>query len=273
MAKYIRTARHKRVKEKKDNVEKKVFVDDASIPSNYNETKITLIARDPYWIYAYWEIAPNSFAELKKQISDELDRSTYVLRMYDVTCKDFNGNNANYWFDIDVGGASNWYINLWSDSVTYCAEIGVRTSSGRFLPLSRSNFVTTPRQNPSGRTDTIWMEVKNKEKTRPFVFVESKSQIDDPASVSRANTSLPKSETRKHRKMYLTEDDIKAYYSKSFPLLKLVSRKSRRSLSDKSFSGGFPSLKEGITLDDIIIRNKGQFVKRILLGSSWELIH
>jgi len=148
----------------------KGFTEDYALPPVYGKTYCTLIARDPYCIYAYWEIAPAALAELKKKIGRVFARSVYILRLYDVTLIDFDGTNANRTVDIEVGPqADNWYINMWCDNITCCGEIGLRTPMGKFYPLARSNFVTTPRAGTSGRSDVVWMEVKAHKLSEPYV--------------------------------------------------------------------------------------------------------
>lgn len=261
----------------KPKTKAKAFVDSNDLPASYNITTINLIARDPYWIHADWEIAPSSIEEIRKKIGSELDRSSYTLRMYDVTYIDFNGSNANHWFDIDVGlHTNNWYISLWQDNVTYCADIGIRTPDGRFFTLARSNFVTTPRVGSSGRSEMIWMEVKEDRSQQPFVIIETRKREDKRLLPS---TKISPSEVgRLRRKIFLTEDDIRSYYSKLFPFLRQVisARLARESGVKKRGPERYKIyLKDGdILLEDFLIRDmtKEQFIKKILLGSSEELV-
>jgi len=276
---------------KEANVRKKVFVDNEELPASYNVTNLTLMVRDPYGIHAYWEIAPSSIEEVRKKIGEEVERCAYVLRMYDVTYKIFDGSNANHQFDIEVGPhTNNWYINLWCDNTSYCGEIGLRTPKGEFFPLARSNCVITPRAGFSPRKDMIWMEVKDNVKQTPFVFVEKREE-------KGKESFLPKrgefqEERKPVYKMFLTEDDIRAYYSRLFPLLRKVTSLHREGKEeegffkiDKEYEGGigdklltqgenlvlseetllFPSLfPQGLTGE--------QFIEKILLGSSQELV-
>ena len=54
--------------------------------------------------------------------------------------------------------AESWYVNVGRPAATYCAEIGLRTPSGRFLPLLRSNAATTPRATPAADREVRWLE-------------------------------------------------------------------------------------------------------------------
>ncbi|HDN85545.1 MAG TPA: DUF4912 domain-containing protein, partial [Candidatus Aerophobetes bacterium] len=235
------------------NLRKKVFVDNEELPASYNITNLTLMVRDPYGIHAYWEIAPSSIEEVRKKIGEEVERCAYVLRMYDVTCKIFDGSNANHQFDIEVGPhTNNWYINLWCDNTSYCGEIGLRTPKGEFFPLARSNYVTTPRAGFSPRKDIIWMEVKDNVKQPPFVFVERRE--GKRSSLSKKGESPSQGEKKRVYKMFLTEDDIRAYYSRLFPLLRKVTSLRRERKEEEEFSkyGGSRLISE----ENLVLREE-----------------
>ncbi|OQX87996.1 MAG: hypothetical protein B6D55_01535 [Candidatus Omnitrophica bacterium 4484_70.2] len=269
---------------KGSNVRKKVFVDNEELPASYNVTNLTLMVRDPYGIHAYWEITPSSIEEVRKKIGEEVERCAYVLRMYDVTYKIFDGSNANHQFDIEVGPhTNNWYINLWCDNTSYCGEIGLRTPKGEFFPLARSNYITTPSAGFSPRKDIIWMEVKDNVKQPPFVFVERREGKG--SSLSKKGEFSSQEEKKRVYKMFLTEDDIRAYYSRLFPLLRKVSSLQRERKDEEEFSkyGGSRLiseenlvLREETLLFPGLIPQQGltgeEFIKKILLGSSQELV-
>jgi len=193
---------------------REIFIDDTNIPTSYEKTWIALIVKDPHWVYATWEISQNSLYPFLSRLEDSQYPSRIILRVYDVTCIQFNGTNANYYFDLEVGrSANNWYIHLWMDHASYCAEIGVRAFDGTFTPLARSNFVQTPRSGHSWRTEQIWMEVKDHETHSPYVVVR----------IRRNNASLQQSRsTTIRRKFYLSAEDIRGYYAQLMPFLRNV---------------------------------------------------
>lgn len=249
---------------------KKPFVENYDLPFSYGSTNITLIVRDPNWIYAYWEIAPLSIETLKEAIGDQINNAAYVIRMYDVTFVDFNGHNANRWFDIEVGPhTNNWYINSWGDNATYCADLGIRLPDGRFFTLARSNFVTTPRKTQSWRTEQIWMEVKDDStKQAPFVV----GNIHKAENRQQERKDAASRTTQKGRRIYLSKEDIRQYYSRLSPLLKDIISK-RPTARGASVSRGNPG-KKVITLEEVRLSGltRGQFVKKLLGGASEELV-
>jgi len=38
---------------------------DEPLPDRYHDDRITLIARDPYWLYTYWELTPMNWARAR----------------------------------------------------------------------------------------------------------------------------------------------------------------------------------------------------------------
>ncbi len=245
-------------------VPKKDFVDTYDLPS-YDSTNLTLIARDPTWIHAYWDISYSSVETLKSYISNEFEKAAYTLRMYDTTFVNFDGNNANHWFDIDFDprATNNWYVNLWGDNASFCGEIGLRLHDGRFFPLTRSNIVTTARKRPPERSEEIWMRVDDNSSRAPFVIAEIKS-----TNRQKPNRGPVAFGTRK---IYLSEEDIRAYYSRLSPLLRdvLAQRLAR-------FGNRYELIirDRKNVLDELLRKglSKGQFLKRIILGASEELV-
>ncbi len=136
-------------------------IDNEKLPFHYGKTKICLMVIDPYWLHAYWEIAPETIKSIKAKAGERWQKARYILRVHDVKYIDFDGTNANYWFDTEVGKEDNtWYINLWNDNSSYCAEIGILTIEGDFFSFARSNFVQTPRADMSDNREEKWISMR-----------------------------------------------------------------------------------------------------------------
>ena len=126
------------------------------LPQNYGQDRLVLMVRDPYWAHAYWEITQGTLDLAKSELGSEHEGSVSVLRVYE-----FDGNDPRPSFDIELGGnASNWYINLNKPGVSFCVDIGIRTRSGRFYSLARSNTVTLPPVGMSNVVDEKWMSLQ-----------------------------------------------------------------------------------------------------------------
>jgi hypothetical protein len=132
-------------------------------PETYGENAITLMVRDPYWLFTYWEFAPELRADLVGRIGEEaLLASRLVLRVYDVTGVD--PDHANEYRDIDIApGARNWYINVMRVEREYCVDVGLITPDGSFVVIARSNRVTLPPVGPSDVVDEEWVTLESLE--------------------------------------------------------------------------------------------------------------
>jgi hypothetical protein len=117
------------------------------------------MVRDPWWLYVYWEVDPGREQALRATIARQGEESTGSwLRIYDVTDIEFTGANALHSWDIELAGlADNWYVHVEQPNRSYIVEIGIKSRSGRFYMLARSNRVTTPRSGPSDQVDAEWM--------------------------------------------------------------------------------------------------------------------
>jgi len=259
--------------------QKQVELHDEDLPASYDQTRLTLMSRDPNHIHAYWEIAQQDVANMQNRLGPEFDRSSYALRLHDVTLRDFNGQNANHSFDIDIAPhMRNWYVNLWSDNTNYCGQIGMRTPSGEFYPYTQSNIAMTPRASASGRSDMMWMDVKD-DRQDAFIFTWPRAR-----RVAKAlDTDQVKRIDRfaQSRRIYITEEDIRAYYLNLYPLLRRV-RSFRRLVGqdeelDLDIDGQVASRIAGLAnreqIEDLTIPgiSKSEHYKRILCGASAEL--
>lgn len=120
------------------------------LPAGYDENKIILMVRDPYWLYAYWEISNLKITEISLELGEKFKRSDLVLRVYDASDWRF--------FDINVSGyINNWYINVGRPNNSFCVDIGFLTPDGYFIAAARSNIVITPRDRMSNVIDEEWM--------------------------------------------------------------------------------------------------------------------
>lgn len=123
------------------------------LPAEYGDVKIALLPRDPFWMFAYWEVNQQTRQELKNRYGD----AEQILRVYDVTGIQFDGKNAHKYFDIVITEiANNWYINVPEVNRSWCVDLGLRLPDGSFITIVRSNIVNMPRYGVSPITDSQW---------------------------------------------------------------------------------------------------------------------
>jgi len=128
------------------------------VPAGYGEDRMVLMVKDPLWLFAYWEVRPETERSVRSQLlPSEIPDLRSVLRVYDVTDVEFPTEPAHRSFDIPLSGlATSWYIETNAPNRSFIVEIGLLTASGRFFMLARSNRVTTPRAGPSEIIDEAW---------------------------------------------------------------------------------------------------------------------
>lgn len=130
----------------------------AAIPDRYEDNRIVLLARDPFWGHTFWDLHPNLPAETAARVGANLNECGFALRVYDVTDISFNGGNAHKYFDIGVHGLKNsWYVNVPEEDRAWLAEIGLKNRKGEFFMMARSNVIMMGRNSVSNRTDEDWM--------------------------------------------------------------------------------------------------------------------
>jgi len=130
-----------------------------NLPLRYNDNRIVLIPRDPWWIHTYWDISQEKINETTAKIPlHERENLKWALRVHDVTgISNFTGYNSHSFYDIDINfDAYNWYINVNAPEREWCVEIGLKTKNGRFFVVLRSNIIKTPYFGISDIVDEEW---------------------------------------------------------------------------------------------------------------------
>ena len=125
----------------------------SELPANYGDNVIYLLVRDPYWLYAYWEIQKDHQERTLSTLKAGWEDVRSILRIYNTTEK----AGKPSFFDIELQGlAINWFIHV-EPNHSYVVEIGLLHRDGRFAVLARSNEVVTPRATVSEIIDEQWM--------------------------------------------------------------------------------------------------------------------
>ncbi len=124
-------------------------VESMEIPADYGVTRIVAMAKDPAWLFTYWEITAERFMQLEKKFRDEWTKCTMALRIYDRGAKGHFDMNISY-------EARAWYVGV-APGGRYQVAIGVITPGGKFVKIAESAIVETPRDRMSDRIDEKWV--------------------------------------------------------------------------------------------------------------------
>ena len=115
------------------------------IPDRYGSDRLVLMVQDPHHIFAYWELTPQTLA----QVREAAGSGTPVLVLH--------GAQGDESREVDLHGG-NYYLAV-APSASYEAELALRDPQGRLYTLAKSNRVTTPAPSISTRADEQWLGV------------------------------------------------------------------------------------------------------------------
>jgi hypothetical protein len=135
-------------------------IDVGELPWGYGEDRITAVVRDPDSAYLYWELTDEGIASARARLGPEGQHGWCNVRVYDTTGRDFDGTNANDYFDIRVDRTDReYYLMIRRPTSSMHVEIGVRTSEGFFQSICRSGRADFPRSAPSPNASLEWMTI------------------------------------------------------------------------------------------------------------------
>jgi hypothetical protein len=126
----------------------------SDLPEHYGDHRLVVMARDPNWAYAYWDLNPTKVRDLLKSAGQTASKARWILRVYSAALHPVE--EKGHYFDVDIlvqGG--NYYLNLSKPGARFIVEIGVMDTSGMFRSTAQSNPVILPLDHPS---DTIAQE-------------------------------------------------------------------------------------------------------------------
>lgn len=127
----------------------------SKLPDGYNDNRIVLLPRDPYWLFAYWEISDGKRNRFINEFEEMVwKKSTPALKITNLS--------KNYTYYITVNDFSNtWYINVSDSNSVYVAELGRKISEDFFVNLATSNVVATPNDKIMGTDNIYFVNIKD----------------------------------------------------------------------------------------------------------------
>ena len=113
---------------------------ETSFPERYNDTRLVLMLRDPFWAFAYWDIRGGALKSVKK----ENDAETVVLRVLQLKNSPLEPQSIVDSFDIPLGLTdSSRYINIPRQDALYCVALVLQGKTWE-KQLVASNIVQVP---------------------------------------------------------------------------------------------------------------------------------
>jgi uncharacterized protein len=125
------------------------------MPERYDKDYLVLMRRDPYWLYAYWELTSDLLTRQRKRMGKDKENDRLVMRIYIHPAQGSDVEAAS--FDVDLPeGVESWYVNAGRSDCNYQVAIGLIGRSGRFYPLVESDQIDISRDGVSPITDEEW---------------------------------------------------------------------------------------------------------------------
>lgn len=121
------------------------------LPKRYNEDTLVGMPRDPWWVYAYWEVSDATRNAMQEKHGADLTGSEIVLR----ACS-FDGKSI--YSQVSVGTLlGSWYLQIDLPLNQFVLELGYLTKSQTFVSLLRSKEICLPRERFSDLLHSEWM--------------------------------------------------------------------------------------------------------------------
>lgn len=125
------------------------------LPFSYNETKLVLLARDPFWGFTYWDFSSETWDWIQSLYREHRGMRPQI-RVHHLE------RGSDLVFEVGLE-AKNWYLPLQHPNATFEAELGLLDRRGRFYVIAKSNRIHTPPNGPSEQIDREWMPVEFEE--------------------------------------------------------------------------------------------------------------
>lgn len=115
-----------------------------------DETHIILLARNPYWLYAYWHILEETIKNFEDRYGDgSWENYSLFLKLVNLsTQKDYLLPISNY--------ADSWYIKVGDTNCQWKVYLGKMVPGEGFIIFAESNMAITPPAGPSSIIDPEW---------------------------------------------------------------------------------------------------------------------
>ncbi len=132
-----------------------------ALPEVYGDNRLVVMTRDPFWLFAYWEITHDKAEAMRNDHGRNCwDDSVMVLRVYDLGESQQTPLDSCASFDVEVQKFSRQgYVQVPHAGHFYVVDLGLRWRDGKFVSLFRSNVVRQPAGRVSERIDSEWMSV------------------------------------------------------------------------------------------------------------------
>jgi hypothetical protein len=133
------------------------MLDFEELPDGYGVDECELIARDPFHLFAYWEVTDGGLDLARSHLGDEAGSARLVLRVFTITAGVAARDTRDHALD---GNRGRRYLPTPRPGAQVRAAVGLVASSGLFAPIAHSSTVRVPHVEPAPPSAVTWMEVE-----------------------------------------------------------------------------------------------------------------
>jgi len=120
------------------------FEDLGPLPASYGSKSLFLVARDPQWLFCYWDVDWSEYPPSRMR------DGRVLLKVYDA------GTGGEVYSTEVSPDARNWYISAGRGNAAFYSELGFVNEGGEWEVITRSNETRTPSDAISEQvTDTF----------------------------------------------------------------------------------------------------------------------
>jgi len=123
----------------------------SNLPERYHDHRLVVLARDPNWAYAYWDLNAARVRDLLSKTRQPSTNARWVLRVFSAELHPTK--KEGHFFDINIDLKSgSYYLDLSRPGARFIVEIGVIDNTGMFRATAQSSPVILPTDHPSETT-------------------------------------------------------------------------------------------------------------------------
>ncbi|MCU1281772.1 MAG: hypothetical protein JWM53_5318 [bacterium] len=133
------------------------MLDFEELPETYGVDECEVLFKDPFWVFAYWEVTEGGISSARAQLGQSAQSSKLVMRMF-TTVPGPEGVDRQI-HDIDLPwNHGRRYMQAPKPGAHLRVAVGLLSGEGYFAPITHSSLVRVPPAEPQpGPVE--WMEV------------------------------------------------------------------------------------------------------------------
>ena len=108
---------------------------ESALPQSYGTGRMVLMARDPHWLYAHWDLTPQQRVSAQRNLR---------VRVFAQDKPDETASESDVHPD-----SQHCFIHVARAATTYIAELGYYTAAREWVSIVTSNSVAMPPDSPS----------------------------------------------------------------------------------------------------------------------------